>query len=135
MPEEPIELIGPSGEHAAGAAEIVRYSPAGRIAAAAGFIIAGLIGGAACIVIPILHLITTWALPLGGVLLGMRAYKRRVMLYELKGTCPVCKQRIELGGGSIDDPGWQTCPLCQAKLAVSVPGLPLGQAAAADPVG
>jgi hypothetical protein len=70
------------------------------------------------IVVPVVHLITTWAQPLGGILLGLRAYKRRVVLYQVTSACPGCRESIEFHGGSIDDPAWQICPKCKATLKV-----------------
>jgi hypothetical protein len=70
------------------------------------------------IVVPIVHLVSTWALPLGGMLLGMRAFKRRVVIYNVSGECPECHEAVEFVGGSVDDPSWQVCPKCKATLKI-----------------
>jgi hypothetical protein len=124
MAQEPIVLATADGtaEPAAsqpGVAEVLRYSDVGRITMGTLYIVAGFLGATMCIVVPVAHLITTWALPLVGILMGLRTYKRRVVLYAPEGVCPVCGEAIQFSpGGSIDDPSWQTCPKCKAALRV-----------------
>jgi hypothetical protein len=59
--------------------------------------------------------------------MGVRAFKRREVIYQPTGVCPTCGKAIEFVGGSVDDPSWQTCPLCKAILHVRT-----GDAAAVD---
>ena len=106
--------VGEVGE----AADVARYSDAARLTIGTMWIIGGFLGALMFIIVPVVHLITTWALPLGGILLGLRAYKRRVVFYQVAGTCPACRESIELVGGSIDDADWQSCPKCGIALAV-----------------
>lgn len=119
MAREAVVIEDASGSKATGeAVDAAHYSDVARITIGTLFIVGGLLGGAMFIVVPIVHLITTWALPLGGVLLGLRAYKRRVVLYQVQGVCPTCHEPVEFNGGSIDDPSWQMCPKCKAVLKV-----------------
>jgi hypothetical protein len=98
--------------------DVARYSEALRITIGVLYIVGGLLGGTACIVVPIVHLVSTWALPLCGILLGLRAFKRRVVVCRPAGICPSCNEPIELVGGSIDDLAWQVCPRCGAAVRV-----------------
>lgn len=109
---------GMAGAAAGEAVDVARYSDFARIAIGTLWIVGGLLGGLMFIIVPVVHLFTTWALPLGGILLGMRAYKRRLVFYEVSGTCPACREPIELIGGSADDDAWQVCPKCKARLRV-----------------
>lgn len=119
MSQEPVAFTNQSGVSRAGqAADIARYSDAMRITIGSLYIVGGLVGGTVCIVVPVAHLITTWALPLGGIFMGLRAFKRRVVIYQPAGVCPSCGEAIELVGGSVDDRSWQKCPKCHAELRV-----------------
>jgi hypothetical protein len=104
------------------AVDVARYSDVARIAIGTLWIVGGVLGGLMFIIVPVVHLITTWALPLGGILLGLRAYKRRLVVYQVTATCPACHEPIDLVGGSVDDPAWQTCPKCKTPLKVRPTG-------------
>jgi hypothetical protein len=97
---------------------VARYSDAQRITLGTLYIVGGLVGGTVCLVVPVVHLFTTWGLPLVGILLGWRQFKRRVVIYQPAGVCPSCEQRLDLVGGSFDDPSWQICPHCKSVLRV-----------------
>jgi hypothetical protein len=119
MPSEAVLIEHVAGDAARGeAADVARYSDFARISIGVMWIVGGLLGGLMFIVVPIVHLITTWALPLGGILLGVRAFKRRLVFYQISGTCPACREPIDLIGGLVDDPAWQVCPKCESKLSV-----------------
>lgn len=92
------------------------YSDFARISIGVLWIVGGLLGGLMFIIVPIVHLITTWALPLIGILMGVRAFKRRAVLYQITAQCPACGEAIETNGGSVDDPAWQVCPRCKTTL-------------------
>lgn len=129
MAQEPVVFESDaSGSRPGQASDIARYSDALRITIGTLWIVGGLVGGTVCIVVPVVHLFTTWALPLGGILMGLRAFKRRVVIYQPAGVCPACGEPIELVGGSIDDASWQVCPKCKAELRVRA-----GEAAIAPP--
>lgn len=119
MAQEPVVISNESGASRPGqAADVARYSDVLRITIGTLYIVGGFVGAGMCIVVPVVHLISTWALPLFGILMGVRAFKRRVVIYQPAGVCPTCGQAIELVGGSVDDPSWQTCPRCKAVLNV-----------------
>ena len=118
MPEEPIRFEDQQNQFTLGTAEVVRYSTLARTTTATLYIVGGVLGGTVCILIPLVHLITTWALPLLGIFMGIRALRRHVVLYQPQGPCPHCGKPMQLPGGSIDDADWQHCPHCQAILTV-----------------
>ena len=118
MPEEVITWTA-AGRQAKATAEVDRYGPAARTMRAGLFIGGGLLGGGACIIVPVLHLITTWALPLLGIVLGARAYKTEMKLYALTGPCPACNVPIQLAGGAAHEL-ILSCPKCGEKLEVEL---------------
>jgi hypothetical protein len=118
MPKESISIHTAGGAETAGEAEIVRYSTSSRIIQATLWAIGGLLGGTACIIIPVVHLFTTWGLPLLGILMAVRTMRREIVIHEPTGTCPHCKEKIELAGGAANDPEWQVCPHCKTAIQV-----------------
>ncbi len=113
-----ITLRTQDGRIAAAAATIERYSEAARIGKAVGFFVGGFVMGGACIIVPVLHLITTWALPLAGIVLGLRTLKIEQKLTRINGTCPACTQRIELRDGPVKANIWRVCPECDKDLEI-----------------
>ena len=128
MPQESITFVNPDGGEAPGTpgtAEVIRYSSVSRITRATLFVLAGLIGGTACIIVPVVHLFTTWGLPLIGILVAMRTMRKTVVVHQPEGVCPHCKEQIQLSGGALIDDEWQVCPLCKSKLRVRVQAEPM----------
>jgi hypothetical protein len=123
MTQSPVTLLAEDGTAREGRATVQPISPGGRTARTLGYVLGGLLGGAACIIIPVLHLITTWALPLIGILAGLRAWRARADVRDVQGPCPACGEPIELGGGCVsEEPLSTSCPSCQAPLRVRVDG-------------
>lgn len=107
----------------AGSAEVTRYSSARRLGRAGAVALGGVVLGGLSILIPGLHLISTWLLPLLGIgvagwLLSVHA---RVGLVE--GTCPSCGQamRIEGTGHVGSEAVWVRCNHCQHPLELVIP--------------
>ncbi len=102
----------------------MRYGATSRRLRAAGLIAAGFLGGTACIIVPVLHLVTTWALPLLGIWLGLRALRIPVKVLDVRGRCPGCGEPLELFGGEPSDP--RTCPGCGRALELVLGGAGAG---------
>ncbi len=113
-----ITLRAQDGRTAPAAATIDRYPTAARVGKAVAFFVGGLAGGTACIIVPVLHLVTTWALPLAGIVMGLRTLKIEQRLSRINGTCPACSQRIELRGGPVKAAIWRVCPECDKDLEI-----------------
>lgn len=118
MTEEPVTLKTAEGATGVAAAQVERYTPGARRGKAALFIVGGILGGAACIIIPVLHLITTWGLPVLGIVLGLRALRTEFRVYSVSGRCPACDEVVEIVGLSPDHP--RPCPRCRTELSVRV---------------
>lgn len=99
---------------------VSRPSHARRVTLASIYAGGGVIGGVAFIIVPIVHLFTTWALPLIGVLMAMRTMRRTLAIERVDGTCPSCDAEIHDYDRGGDDPAWQVCPRCDARLAIQL---------------
>lgn len=113
-----ITLRAEDGRTAPAAATIDRYLTGARVGKAVAFFVGGFLLGGACIIVPVLHLVTTWALPLGGIVMGLRTLKIEQRMGTVNGTCPACTQRIELRGGPIKAANWRVCPECDKDLEI-----------------
>ena len=116
-----ITLRGGGGETASADATIARYPEVARIGKAVGFFAGGFLLGGACILVPVLHLFTTWALPVAGIVLGRRTLKIDRAFGPITGTCPLCEKPIELGGGPIKASNWRVCPECGKDIEIVAP--------------
>ncbi len=122
MPEEPVVFKTADGESGPAVAEIAYYGSAARISRAILYIVAGFVGGAACIIVPVVHLLTTWGLPLVGILMGVRALRTHQRIVTVAGPCPGCGEPVDLPGGSMTDAG--SCTACKASLTIILPDAP-----------
>lgn len=118
MQHEPIIFQSPIGQPTIGEAEVSRHSSASRITIATLWVVGGLLGGTACIIVPGVHLITTWGLPLLGIIMAVRTIRRDVVIHQPQGTCPSCGAGLQLPGGAVGDSGWQACPGCKTQLRI-----------------
>src|SRR5262249_3672221 len=135
MAKEPVVIRAENGQTSAGQAEIVRFSNASRITKSTLWVIAGLFGGTVCIIVPVVHLVTTWGFPLLGILMAIRTMKRDVSRHDPEGVCPAWGQPAEFAGGPLIDTEWQACPHCQAKLRFDVVDTPIaGSQPPAEPI-
>lgn len=125
MAQESISFESPAGAVEGAVADVVRPTAAGNAIRAIVCVVGGLLGAAIFILIPIVHLVTTWLLPLLGVMLALRALRRKAAVYDAEGACPSCKEAIRLPGGELDDPSWQMCLRCGQRIQVRL-GVRLG---------
>ena len=98
-----------------------------RTVKAAAIMVAGFAGGGACIIVPGLHLVTTWALPLLGIVLGLRAYRTQASIDGGQGACPACGKPIDLIPIKVGaDLASMTCPSCKEPVAIRLVDVPPG---------
>ena len=82
---------------------------------------AGLVLGVASVVVPILHLVSTWALPLAGAIGAWFAWNSATFIGAVRAACPACAADAEIApNGALDSPHWLRCPHCQAPLELSL---------------
>jgi len=112
----PLTVRSSNGGLGDGSAELHEIPDGERVGKAVGFVVVGFGLGAALIVVPILHLLTTWALPLGGLALGFNAWKTRARLGSMEGHCPACEAPLSLEGSGANFPVRETCGGCGCAL-------------------
>lgn len=115
---EPVTLRA-KGDAREGSAEVVRYSLTGRRVKGGIYLGAGITGGAVFIIVPVLHLCTTWALPLAGLVACIVTLRTELRMRKVSGPCPACGEEIGLGGGAgglVSE--W--CPRCKVPIQISL---------------
>lgn len=103
-----------------GTAEVIRRSTAERAGRAGGIALAGVALGAVSIAIPVVHLISTWLIPLIGFVLAYFVYRTAVVVPEVRCTCPDCGAETVMAGGAWEDPMWVRCTSCTLPLSVEL---------------
>jgi len=103
-----------------GEADLVRRGRGNRLARALVIAGAGILGAAVFVLVPIVHLFTTWLLPLLGLGLAVWVYRIAVVAKEIRGTCPDCGAEMRVKGGVLEDPTWIRCPNCSLPLRLEV---------------
>lgn len=125
MQRESIAIYGPDERVSHGEGDVARTSAPMRTLLTVMWAAGGIIGGTACIIVPVLHLITTWGLPLLGIVMAVRTWRREIVIYQPQGICPNCDEKFELHGGATNETGWQVCPHCNAQLRLQPEGAPI----------
>lgn len=114
----PIEGGGPP---VATRARLIRRSTTYRAAWATFYVLLGLVGAAVFVVVPVLHLCSTWALPLLGGVMAFRAWKSDLLVQDIEGTCPGCGEPVRLLGGVGPGPHAERCKACRKLLEAKLP--------------
>lgn len=115
---EPVTVEDRHHEQAEGTAEVVRFNTAQRLTRAVPVAVIGTIVGLGTIVIPGLHLVSTWAIPLLSIGIAAYLYQRRGTVDRVQGSCPSCSAALDADGGAWEDPMWVRCKSCEAPLQV-----------------
>jgi hypothetical protein len=116
MTHIPLTIRSSNGKRGDGAADLHEIPDGERVGKTVGFVVAGCALGAALIVVPIVHLLTTWALPLAGAMLGRNAWMTRARLGAVEGHCPSCEAPLSLEGSGANFPMRETCGGCGCAL-------------------
>jgi hypothetical protein len=118
MPPISLRLRVETGETAAATGVFESYATGPRVAKSLGILLAGIGAGAALVVVPILHLVTTWALPLAGILGCLRIWRTHARVHSISGACPGCQEALQLEGGRAAFPLRVDCPACHRPLFI-----------------
>lgn len=121
MATETVELRDRSGAAVEAQADLRRYSDAARMARGLPIAVGGVVLGACSILIPAVHLISTWLLPLLGGFIGWYVYRIRLVVGAVRGTCPKCGEAFEAEGGTWDEREalWLRCNHCAHPLQLT----------------
>jgi hypothetical protein len=109
-----------TGATGPGVGRLVSYPQGLRILVASIWLIVGFGGAAALIVVPIVHLFSTWALPLAGILGARNAIKTTKRVSHVTGQCPACKGKLLLAGGRAVFPLRDACEHCSRPLILNL---------------
>jgi hypothetical protein len=101
--------------------EIFRYSLSARLMRSVPIFIAAVILGAVSILIPAVHLISTWAIPLLGTGIAIFIFRTNAKLGNVTGTCPSCSKSFSEAAGPYEEPMWIRCPSCNTPLQIILP--------------
>ena len=127
MRELTLLLRAETGAVTQGSATIEHFSTPLRWVRGTIFLVGGFGLGAALIVVPILHLITTWALPLAGAIACVGALRTRARLENIQGCCPGCEASFSHNGGRAVFPIRIDCPDCRRPISIEPAGETDGQ--------
>ncbi|MCB9693953.1 MAG: hypothetical protein H6736_19265 [Alphaproteobacteria bacterium] len=123
--KEEVTLEARKGGSGPATADIDRFSGGQRLMKALPIALGGLLLGAGSIVIPGVHLISTWAIPLLGFGIAWYYYSRVGAVGSVEGSCPACGEGMVAEGGPWEDPMWVRCPKCNEPLQVKL-STPMG---------
>ncbi len=99
---------------------LVTYPQGLRILVATIWLLVGFGGAAALIVVPIVHLFSTWGLPLAGILGALNTLKTAKRVSHVTGQCPACKGKLLLAGGRAVFPLRDACEHCSRPLILNL---------------
>ncbi|HHO50636.1 MAG TPA: hypothetical protein ENK18_07115 [Deltaproteobacteria bacterium] len=118
MSSEQVTLRQRKGEPVEATAEVVRYGSGERTTRAGSIAGAGVVLGGLSILIPGVHLISTWLLPLLGLGIASYYYRIRAKVGRITGTCPSCGEAMSISdvGTVTDEAVWVRCDKCSHPL-------------------
>jgi hypothetical protein len=102
-------------------AEITRYNLPVRLARSLPIFVGSVLLGAATIIIPAVHLISTWFIPLLGSGIALYFFRIHTKVGRITGTCPACSEAFHEQGGPYEDPMWIRCTHCTVPLELILP--------------
>lgn len=117
---ETLTLAGRDGSRFEGEAEVTRYTGGQRLSKALPVGVGGTILGLCTIVIPGLHFVSTWLIPLLSIGTAYYLYNRRGALGEVRATCSKCGGQMMAEGGAWEDPMYVRCNHCQTPFEVTL---------------
>ncbi|MEZ4316002.1 MAG: hypothetical protein R3F61_00790 [Myxococcota bacterium] len=117
---ETVTLKARDGAVVEGQAEVSRFSNGQRLSKALPVGIGGTLLGLGTIVIPGLHLVSTWAIPLLSWGIAWYFFNKRGSLGTVSAMCPSCGKPMQAEGGAWEDPMYVRCDKCMTPFEVAV---------------
>ena len=114
----PFVVKAETGETSVGEGRFTTYPTGIRLLSALIWLGGGFGGALLLIVVPVLHLITTWALPMAGLLGAWTSLRTSARVSHVTGRCPVCKGKLLLAGGRAIFPMRDKCEHCSRPLLI-----------------
>jgi len=116
----PLTISTEAGATNPAVGRLVVYPQGLRILVALIWLLLGFGGAASLVIVPIVHLFTTWALPLAGVLGAYNTLKTHARISHVTGQCPACHGKLLLAGGRAIFPFQESCEHCARPLILTV---------------
>jgi hypothetical protein len=107
------------GESNTGVGEFREYSSPLRYAMSFGWLLTAFALAIVLVVVPVIHLITTWLLPIAGVVGFVTIIKTRATITKIQSQCPACNSTVLLRGGRATDQMRESCDDCNRPLIIS----------------
>lgn len=109
---ETLQLTTRDGRSSSAQGLVQRFSAAARFARAGAIVLAGFTLGGLSIFIPVVHIISTWLLPLLSLAMAWYFAGVRVVIGEVSGPCPQCGELLTVKGGPQASDLWVRCTSC-----------------------
>jgi hypothetical protein len=119
MSSATLQIRSQTGKSGRGAAELEGLADSARAGKAAAFAVAGLAGAAMCIWIPMVHLLTTWLLPLIGGAMAWKTWNTKAVFSSIEASCPECGAALAWTGRGASFPLRDACAGCESQLEVT----------------
>lgn len=103
-----------------GRAEVIRHGQGRRVGVALAVALGGAVLGAASIVIPVVHFVSTWFIPLLALGIAFHLYRQAIVVRRVDAICPACGEQVVIDGAPWEDPLWLRCSACRAPLRVDL---------------
>ena len=107
------------GETTSGVGELREFSSPLRYAMSFGWLITAFVLAVVLVVVPVIHLLTTWLLPIAGLVGFVTIIQTRATITKIKSQCPSCKAAVLLGGGRAEAQMRDSCNDCNRPLIIS----------------
>ena len=107
------------GDSNSGIGELREYSSLLRYGMSFGWLLTAFALAVVLVVVPVIHLITTWLLPIAGVVGFVSIIQTRATITKIKGQCPACNSNVLLSGGRAAPQMRESCDDCSRPLIIS----------------
>ena len=108
-----------TGQYTEGEGRLLEHDSGKRTTKAAAFALGGMLIGAGCVFIPVVHFFATWLVPLIGFVMAWRTWKTEAELLDIQAQCPSCERRVVIPGGALEEGRLgDQCPECMRPLSI-----------------
>jgi hypothetical protein len=109
-------LVARGGARSPAIVSVWRYSLARRLVPSVTIAVVGTAAGIVTVVVPIMHFMTLWLVPLLSIGTAIWLYRCKARVRLVTALCPVCSGQVAAGGGDWEEPMWVRCRACNAPL-------------------
>ena len=117
MRQEQIRLRPRKGEETVGQADITTLSAGSRGLKVGLWLLFG-VAGLGTIVIPGMHFVTPWLIPLISLGMAWNAWNKTHILHKVSGECPLCGETGTWTDVVWDTQLWERCPHCNEPIEI-----------------